>query len=91
MQREEKSNKRAWCKNRYREVGQVTDNFLVNDNFSEGGEEGAKGASGKEESMRAEDGRMLIEKDAASKRQAEHFEGLLNVEVDRQLEIYMQY
>lgn len=69
------------------EVGQVTDNFLVNDNFSEGGEEGAKGTSGKEESMRAEDGRMLIEKDAASKRQAEHFEGLLNVKEARQLEI----
>ena len=45
------------------------------------------GASGKEERVKAEDGRMLIEKDAVRKRWAEYFERLLNVEEDREPEI----
>ncbi len=43
-----------------------------------------KGTSGKEESVKAEDGTMLIEKEAVRKTWAECFEGLLNVEEDRE-------
>ena len=46
-----------------------------------------KGASGKEKRVKAEDGRMLIEKEAVRKSWLEYFESLLYVEQDREAEI----
>ena len=46
-----------------------------------------KGTSRNEERVKAEDGRMLVEKDEVRERWAEYFEGLLNVNEGREAEI----
>ena len=43
--------------------------------------------SGNEERMKAEDGPMLIEKEAVKEKKAEYYEGLLKLEEDREAEI----
>jgi len=66
----------------------LTENFQVNKKmFWKEVKRTRKGTSGKEERVKAENGRLLIEKDAVRKRWAEYFERLLNVEEDREPEI----
>jgi len=66
----------------------LTENFQVNKKmFWKEVKRTRKGTSGKEERVKTEGGRLLIEQDALRKRWAEYFERLLNVEEDREPEI----
>jgi len=71
----------TWCR-------RLTENFQVNKKmFWKEVKRTQKGTSGKEERVKTENGRLLIEKDAVRKRWAEYFERLLNAEEDREPEI----